>query len=100
MKSKSNEFKIRSNNNLMNNSSITIELSNKRLLTFEETCIYYNLSEIFLLSLIESSQIPHLFCFEEVLLFNREELDNWFVSSGLPGVDRPIIPFKQNINYE
>ena len=56
-------------------------LYRKRILTFNEACVYLELSKSYLYKLTSSRCIPHFCPFGKKLYFKRDDLDQWIMQN-------------------
>lgn len=56
----------------------------KKVLTFEEACLYMGVSESLLYKLTSSKEVPHYKPRGKMLYFNKEELDQWLLQNKMP----------------
>lgn len=65
-------------------------LSNKRVLTFKEACIYCDYTKNYMYRLTSKKLIPHSKPHSKTIFFDREKLDEWLLKN-------PVLT-KQEIN--
>lgn len=56
-------------------------LSNKKVLTFEEACIYCNFKKNHMYRLTSKQMIPHSKPRSKMIFFDREKLDEWLLKN-------------------
>lgn len=56
-------------------------VSNKTVLTFEETCNYTGISRSYLYKLTSSGDIPFSKPNGKIIFFSKEKLDNWLLQN-------------------
>lgn len=61
--------------------------STKKVLTFEEACLYMGVSESLLYKLTSAKEVPHYKPRGKMLYFNKEELDRWLLQNKMPDAD-------------
>lgn len=58
----------------------------KKVLTFNEACLYLGVSESLLYKLTSSKEVPHFKPRGKMLYFSKEELDHWLMRNNVPTV--------------
>lgn len=58
-------------------------MSDKRVLTFEETIAYTGLSRSYLYKLTSQRKIPHSKPMGKLIFFDKEQLDKWLLSGSV-----------------
>ena len=58
----------------------------KKVLTFEEACLYLGISASLLYKLTSAREVPHYKPRGKMLYFNKGELDHWLLQNNMPTI--------------